>query len=306
MNTQYFKYAIEIERTRSITQAAENLYMGQPNLSRAVKELEDSLGFTVFERTSKGVVPTEKGTEFLMYAKNIMLQIENMERLSDMENKNLQSLSAAVPRASYISRALVEFIQSLSREHSIDINIKETNAMQSISDVTEGRHNFAIIRYRMQNESYFRDYLDEKKLAYETIWEFERIILTSAENKYIKNGIIKNDDLHKCTELVHGDTIVPYHQQGAVHSAAYNIKKIRLYERGNQFEILNGLSQSYIWTAPVPESYLKRYSLVTVRADRPGKIYRDVLIYPKSYKFTELDRRFIDRVYASKNELALG
>ena len=52
MNTQLFKYALEIDRTRSITQAAENLFMGQPNLSRAIKELEDSLGFEIFVRTS--------------------------------------------------------------------------------------------------------------------------------------------------------------------------------------------------------------------------------------------------------------
>ena len=43
MNTLYLRYAVEIEKTRSITQAAENLYMAQPNLSKAVKELETSL-----------------------------------------------------------------------------------------------------------------------------------------------------------------------------------------------------------------------------------------------------------------------
>lgn len=60
MNTLHFKYAVEVERTRSITQAAENLYMAQPNLSKAIKELEDNLGITIFERTSKGTIPTVK------------------------------------------------------------------------------------------------------------------------------------------------------------------------------------------------------------------------------------------------------
>jgi hypothetical protein len=54
MNTRFFKYAIKIERTRSITRAAENLYMAQPNLSKAVKELEYTVGFSIFERTTKG------------------------------------------------------------------------------------------------------------------------------------------------------------------------------------------------------------------------------------------------------------
>ena len=58
MNTQHLKYAVEVERTGSITQAADNLYMAQPNLSKAIKELEDTLGISIFRRTSKGVVPT--------------------------------------------------------------------------------------------------------------------------------------------------------------------------------------------------------------------------------------------------------
>lgn len=61
MNTLHFKYAVEVERTGSITQAADNLYMAQPNLSKAIKELEDTLGITVFKRTSRGMVPTKKG-----------------------------------------------------------------------------------------------------------------------------------------------------------------------------------------------------------------------------------------------------
>jgi DNA-binding transcriptional LysR family regulator len=71
-NILFFKYAIEIERTRSITKAAENLYMAQPNLSKAVKEMEETVGFAIFERNSRGVVPTQKGLRFLDYARKIL------------------------------------------------------------------------------------------------------------------------------------------------------------------------------------------------------------------------------------------
>lgn len=69
MNTLHFKYSVEVEKTRSITQAADNLYMAQPNLSKAIRELEDTLGITIFERTPKGVVPTKKGAEFFELCK---------------------------------------------------------------------------------------------------------------------------------------------------------------------------------------------------------------------------------------------
>ena len=93
MNTLHLKYAIEVERTSSISQAAENLFMGQPSLSKAIKELEDTLGFTIFERTSRGVTPTQKGLKFLSYARNVLNQLEKMEALSDAADTELQSFS---------------------------------------------------------------------------------------------------------------------------------------------------------------------------------------------------------------------
>ena len=63
MNTLHFVYAIEVEKAGSITQAADNLFMSQPTLSKAVKDLEETLGFAVFRRTPRGVVPTRKGSK---------------------------------------------------------------------------------------------------------------------------------------------------------------------------------------------------------------------------------------------------
>jgi DNA-binding transcriptional LysR family regulator len=72
MNTLHLKYAVEVERAGSITQAADNLFMAQPNLSKAIRELEEGLGITIFERTPRGVVPTQRGVEFLRRAKEIL------------------------------------------------------------------------------------------------------------------------------------------------------------------------------------------------------------------------------------------
>ena len=90
MNIAHLKYAVEVEKTASITKAAENLFMGQPNLSRGIKELEETLGVKIFKRTSKGIVPTPQGEEFLGYAKSILAQIEEMESLYKPEKNNKQ------------------------------------------------------------------------------------------------------------------------------------------------------------------------------------------------------------------------
>ena len=78
MNILHLKYAVEVEQTGSITQAAENLYMGQPNLSKAIRELEKNIGIAIFKRTPKGFVPPARGEEFLITAKKILAKIENL------------------------------------------------------------------------------------------------------------------------------------------------------------------------------------------------------------------------------------
>ena len=123
MNTLYFNYALEVEKTASITQAADNLFMTQPTLSKAIKDLENSLGFAVFRRTSKGVVPTQKGREFLEHARKIVAQIEKMELSLQSRDSVNQVFSLAIPRASYISQAAAKFLCSFdnSREMELDI-----------------------------------------------------------------------------------------------------------------------------------------------------------------------------------------
>ena len=58
MNILHMKYAVEIAKRGSINKAAERLMMNQPNLSRAVKELETSIGIKIFERSAKGIPVT--------------------------------------------------------------------------------------------------------------------------------------------------------------------------------------------------------------------------------------------------------
>ena len=75
MNLQHLKYMTEVERTGSVTKAAANLFMGQPNLSKAIKEVETEIGITVFRRSAKGVYPTPEGAEFLVRAAAVLAEM---------------------------------------------------------------------------------------------------------------------------------------------------------------------------------------------------------------------------------------
>lgn len=81
MNLLHMKYAVEIAETKSINKAAEKLFVGQSALSRAIKELETSLGVTLFERSAKGMFPTPDGEVFVRYAKTVLKQVDAIENM---------------------------------------------------------------------------------------------------------------------------------------------------------------------------------------------------------------------------------
>lgn len=307
MNTLHFKYAIEVERTGSITQAADNLFMAQPNLSKAIKELEDTLGISIFKRTSKGMVATEKGAEFLVYAKNILAQINEMESLYISDNEVKQRFNIVMPRGSYIASACTNFICGLDSELEIDVDVKETNSMQAISDVSNGTYNLGVIRYQTIHEKYFIDFLLSKELDFDPIWEFDYIAIMSKKHPLADKPEISYHDLNCYTEIVHGDLGVPYVSEKEAKKARpceFLKKSIYVYERGSQFDLLAQVPTTYMWVSPVPDIWLKRFELTQRRCKETGQKYKDVLIYAKNYNFSQLDRKFLDRLYESKNDVA--
>ena len=74
MKLQQLRYAIEIEKCGSLSKAAKRLFVSQPNLSNAIKDLEIELGISIFKRNNRGVQVTEKGATFLNYARSVLAQ----------------------------------------------------------------------------------------------------------------------------------------------------------------------------------------------------------------------------------------
>ncbi len=309
MNTQHFKYALEVEKTGSITQAAENLFMGQPNLSKSIKELEDTLGIVIFKRTSRGVVPTDKGQEFLRYAKNILSQIEQMQSICRENDPDMQFFNVCVPRGSYASVAAMEFISSLDNDKPIDVNLGETTSIDGVNMVSDGIFNIGVIRYQVQYETYFADFCRDKGLKCEPIWEFESLALMSKEHPLASKEKLSLSDFASYVEVTHGDCNVPYInvvQSENVSLALSDKKVINLYKGTDAFLLLSMMPSSFMWVSPTPESILRRYGLIQRSCNAPAHKYKDVMVCREGTRLSELDRRFIDKLYETKNKVAFG
>ena len=295
MNILHMKYAVEVANAGSLNKAAQTLLIAQPNLSRSIKELESELGLTIFDRSSKGMILTPEGEEFIGYAQNILRQIEQVEKMYRDTSAPKQRFSISVPRACYISEAFARFSCQLS-DQSAELFYKETNSRRTIRNLLEHDFRLGIIRYAKNYDQYFRAMLEEKELNYEMICEFSYQLIMSSEHPLADKPEITFDDLCPYIEIAHADPYVPSLPLSKVvkEELPDNIRRrIFIYERASQFDLLSENPQTFMWVSPIPQKLLERYGLVQRKCTENHKIYRDVLIHRKGYKLTALDHAFI-------------
>ncbi|MGN0424803.1 MAG: LysR family transcriptional regulator [Acetatifactor sp.] len=305
MNTTYLNYALEIERVGSISQAAQNLYMAQPNLSKAIRELEKELGFTIFKRTAKGVRPTEEGTEFLYHARQIMEQVGAVERISQRIGTDKLKYKISIPRGSYIVDGFTSFLSELELEKGMEVTINETNALGTISNVADRGYNLGIIRYQMVDEAHYLTMLKNNHLTYETIWEFEYVLVMSKNHPLANKETIKPEDLSEYTKITHGDIELPHVRRINHETEMAPRNVIYVYERGSQFDLLTNVPTTYMWVSPIPQKLLDKLQLVQRICRAEDNLYKDVMIFREDYHITEHDRLFQKKIYESKVDVSM-
>ena len=304
MNILHVKYAAEVARLGSLSRAAESLLVAQPNISRSIKELEGSLGITIFHRTPKGMILTPDGEEFMDYARDILLRIERMEQSYRDGSHKKRKFSIAAPRACYISAAMADFSKKIGGAPA-EIYYKETNSKKTIKMLLENEYKLGIIRYADNYEKYYQSMLEEKGLVGTQIAEFSYVLLMSRESPLSQKALISYDDLSSYIEIAHADHYVPTLSMSKVFREELpdNIgRRIFVFERASQYDLLSENPETFMWVSPASQKMLDKYGLVLRACEGNKKVYKDVLIYQKGYKLTRLDRAFIDSLAEAKQK----
>lgn len=296
MNTLHFQYAVTVARTGSITQAAEELFMAQPNLSKAIRELEDSLGIEIFRRTPKGMVPTAQGEAFLRYAANVLEQVERMEALGRGDG-GAQRFCVAMPHAGYIAGAAAQLIgeQSITGE----IRVVELGGIGPLREVQEGRADLAILRYAQPQEPYFADLIARSSLNSQTLWEYDSRLTVHANHPLADLAQVDMAQLAGLPELrFYGEE--PAAPQGGEGPRI-------LFSDRAAIPGLLAATQGYLWSSPLDGEYIEQHSLRQPPCPDGGagsRRWLDVLLYPKSQRLSQIYLRFVDLLYAARNALA--
>lgn len=290
MNTQHLQYLIEIERTRSVSQAAENLFIGQPNLSRILHEMEANLGFKIFERTSKGVRSTERGAIFLQHAKSIIRELERIDALGPrhpVENR----LRICIPRAAFILDLTADYLNTLPTDQNLDSVVRECHARQAIEMLENGEVEVGIIRFRSEYRDYFEEQSVSRGFGFQILSRYRYQLLLPQTHALADKQLITGQDLAGLPEIVHGDTF----RKGPKVEEGLR-RKIYTVDRLAQLRLLETIPGAYMWCAPIPDRCLARWSLVQKPSNINQTVYHDALVYQLQYDMTQIERGFVEFV----------
>ena len=194
MTLQQLKYVIEIVNSGSMSEAAKRLYISQPSLSSAVKELENETGIIIFARTNKGVVLSADGNEFLGYARQVVEQAELMEARYLNAKPARASFSVSTQHYSFAVNAFVSLIKKNNCDE-YDFNLRETRTYEIIEDVVNLRSEIGMLYLNSFNERVMNKLFRESNLSFNPLFTAKPHIFISKYNPLSQKDAVTLDDL---------------------------------------------------------------------------------------------------------------
>ena len=241
MTLQQIKYVIAIANTNSMNEAAKNLFVSQPSLSSAIKELEDELQITIFSRTNKGVVITQEGEEFLIYAKQILDQVELLEE-KYINHDIKKKFGVSTQHYSFAVKAFVEMVKDFDM-NKYEFAIRETRTNSILEDVKNGKSEIGILYINDFNEKVIHKLLKSNELQFEELIKCKGYVYLWKDHPLVKNKIITMKELedYPCLAFEQGENNSFYFAEEIL--STYNYPKIiKACDRATMLNLMVGLN----------------------------------------------------------------
>lgn len=274
MDIQSILYALEVHNSGSISRAAKNLYVAQPNLSNTIKDLEKELGITLFIRTKNGVTTTEEGMEFLQYARSVATRFEALKNRYQNDNRD-STISISSMRSSEISKRVCNYVNELiDAGEIVNFRYRESNNENVIQDVINNVADIGVIRANANNSSYFKEYCQTYQLVTLPLPTDSYILLMSQDHPLAKESSISIEQLYPYTEVFHGDLEKSWHPElSKVHGIredAQSPNTFTVYDRSSFLDAVSSIHGAYSFTTTSTHDHLIKYGLI--EKNYPGRI----------------------------------
>ncbi|QGQ45359.1 LysR family transcriptional regulator [Metabacillus sediminilitoris] len=281
MTLQQLKYVIEIVLCGSINEAARRLYMTQPSLSKAVKDLEKELGIDIFLRTSKGITLSRDGAEFLGYARQVVEQAELLERRYFDASPSQQLFSVSTQHYAFAVNAFVEMIKKHGASE-YQFTLRETRTYEIIENVKNLRSEIGILYLSSFNEKVMTQIMKEEGLDFHPLFEAKPHIFISAQNPLASRLSVSLEDLDAYPRLSfeQGEYNSFYYAE-EMFSTIPRKKSIQVSDRATLFNLLIGLN-GYTISTGVLSTDLNGSNIVSVPLDVDETITVGWIVHKKT------------------------
>ena len=295
LNITELRYLVAIMQWGSVSAAAKQLYAAQPNISKALKNLEEEYKIRIFERSSTGMIPTEQGRRFIEQAERVLEDVDLLSRSVEEEQERCAELRVMLPHATYASYAAVDYLEQAAHLEKMHIHIREGGSMEALDFVLRRGYHLALLRYAMEDDEHYSHYCARRGLEMEPVMDFEYQLLTNRDGPLAKHEVHDLAELNQYMEILHDDFQLPGEEGGdGVRWHVNQARRIHVYERCSQFSILQRLPTAYMWASPMPRKALEQYHLVLRKCPAQRQRMRDVLVYPDKGSLRAEEQAFVD------------
>ena len=165
MTIQQLNYVITISEKGSLNKAAEVLYVTQPSLTSAVRELERELGITLFNRGGKGVTLTNDGAEFIQYARQVVNQYDRLLEKYGKGGNLRKKFGISCQHYSFAVKSFVEMVKQFDTDE-YEFAIRESKTRDVIEDVAAGKSEVGILYLSDFNRKAIGKFLKSNQLEF--------------------------------------------------------------------------------------------------------------------------------------------
>lgn len=242
MTLQQLNYAITVADAGSFSKASELLYISQPSLSASIQELEKELGFPLFYRSGRGVTLTPEGSDFLLHAREVSKQYDDLLEYLGKSKDRKKKFSVSTQHYSFADKAFVELVKEYDTSR-YEFAIMETKTRDVISDVASMKSEIGILYLSDFNRSALLKIIRSAGLTFHHLIDCEAYVYLWKGHPLARSKSIRFEDLspYPCLSFDQGDATSFYYAEEILSTEEYT-RIIKTNDRATMLNLMVGLN----------------------------------------------------------------
>lgn len=292
MDLNLLKYIIATDKNQSISKAADELYVSQPNISKAIQIVEKEIGFPIFTRTSRGVTTTNEGKAFIKKAIKLVKVFDDFA--DEFTNKNISpfSLNVAHQKIVYLEDKFEELSHHFQKDEYLNINLQEKDEDEIIDLLLKDKIKLGILCINENDLPYFKRLLQLNNINFNVKNTLKIKVITHASNQLGTNNIINKNDLNSYT-VIASDKNDFYYYYEEKHQINTSSNILKTNGGIGKLSLLASIPNSYILSLPLSDTTLQSYGCKMLSFDNIVNDWVILTIYKKYDLLTDLEKKFV-------------